>query len=334
MVKVFLSYSRKDYQHRDRLINELNGAGLNVWTDEGLEPGTESWQAEIEKEIEECNFMTVLLSPAAKKSKWVRREVAYGASLGKKIYPVLIAGDEKNAIPLELVGMQHIDIRTDYESNIRQFLSYLSKYISEEELLLKEIRSRLNDAAIKPVSEKGPSLKGLKSDTSPFSILQQAIGKFRTGIFSEEGTGISRLSSIIEEGEAYEEAKQLDFLKTKLLAFLGVQLANGIVELREKEKSRLASTSPPDPTPMIRAKKQLDFIEISVSRDLLTCHVWDKRYPGREDNEAAARLFEMGYLKDISRPRNIIFVDYEISKQYSRKSKAESNIVEIFLTKL
>ena len=43
-IDLFLSYSRKDSAAMRQVRELLRGAGLAVWTDEGLEPGTQSWR--------------------------------------------------------------------------------------------------------------------------------------------------------------------------------------------------------------------------------------------------------------------------------------------------
>ena len=39
----------------------LRAAGLSVWTDEGLQPGTQSWQDAIEEAVSPAQAMVVLL---------------------------------------------------------------------------------------------------------------------------------------------------------------------------------------------------------------------------------------------------------------------------------
>ncbi len=113
---VFISYSRADTPMMQRVKQSLQAAGLTTWTDEGIEPGSDLWQAEIAKAIEAAGCLVVLLSPTAKTSIWVQREINYAQTHRVKIFALLIAGDEATSIPFALVGSQYVDIRTDYDA--------------------------------------------------------------------------------------------------------------------------------------------------------------------------------------------------------------------------
>ncbi len=112
-IDIFLSYSRADAGAMRVVQETLRAADLSVWTDEGLEPGTQSWTAAIEEAIKQANAFVVLLSPAAKASVWVNREIGYAQLHRKPCYPLLLSGDEAAVVPLNLVGVQWIDARQD-----------------------------------------------------------------------------------------------------------------------------------------------------------------------------------------------------------------------------
>lgn len=108
---IFLSYSRADVSVMNRVRNVLENHAIAVWTDEGLTPGTESWKTTIEEAIRSATGMVVILSPHSYKSKWVKRELGYAIAQGVRIFPILADGDESNAIPIELINSQWVDIR-------------------------------------------------------------------------------------------------------------------------------------------------------------------------------------------------------------------------------
>ncbi len=62
-IDLFLSYSRKDGEAMHVVQEALREAGLSVWTDEGLEPGRQSWQDVIAEALKQAHAMVVLLSP-------------------------------------------------------------------------------------------------------------------------------------------------------------------------------------------------------------------------------------------------------------------------------
>ena len=102
----------------------LRKQGITVWVDnERLKPGTSAWEAEIERAIPNSYAIVVLLSPDAKDSAWVRREITLADQSNIKIYPALIRGNENNAIFLRLIASQYIDIREDKkEAGLYSFL--------------------------------------------------------------------------------------------------------------------------------------------------------------------------------------------------------------------
>jgi hypothetical protein len=107
-----MSYSRRDEAVMRRIAAFLRKQGINMWVDnEKLIPGTPIWEVEIEKAIKEARAVVVLLSPDSNTSPWVRREISYAEDNWVRIFPILIAGDERNAVPIRLTNHQRIDIR-------------------------------------------------------------------------------------------------------------------------------------------------------------------------------------------------------------------------------
>jgi len=86
--------------------------------------------------------VVVLLSPDSKKSPWVRREISYAEDNGKRIFPVLVAGDERTAIPIRLTSHQRIDIRQNVEVGLKSLWAALSFYLEDlatrEQMIRKE----------------------------------------------------------------------------------------------------------------------------------------------------------------------------------------------------
>lgn len=138
---VFLSYSRKDADMMHRIHASLLGAGLSVWTDEGIKAGTDLWINSIETAIEQAKCVLVLLSPDAKASVWVKKELRYANIQGKKTFSVLVEGDSKTAIPFELIGSQFVDIRTNYDAVAKKLLPDICSYLGIQDI--EQIRAEL-----------------------------------------------------------------------------------------------------------------------------------------------------------------------------------------------
>jgi hypothetical protein len=130
--QVFISYSRKDDAAMQRVVSYLRKQGINVWVDnEKLTPGTSTWKKAVEKAIKESAAVVVFLSPDAYNSTWVEREISFAESHDIRIFPVLIRGNEKDAIPITLVNHQRIDLRLNEEFGLNVLRTALSSYLGE-----------------------------------------------------------------------------------------------------------------------------------------------------------------------------------------------------------
>lgn len=121
-IDLFLSYSRKDGEAMHVVQEALREAGLSVWTDEGLEPGRESWQDAIAEALTQAHAMVVLLSPNSAQSTWVKNEIGFAQTRNKRIFPVLIAGDAATAVPIGLINAQWVEGRKDLQHAVAQEL--------------------------------------------------------------------------------------------------------------------------------------------------------------------------------------------------------------------
>lgn len=119
----FLSYSHHDTDIMRRVRTDLIDAGLEVWTDESLVPGTPSWKNAIEDAIQNTMTLVVLLSPDAKHSDWIEKEIEYASACNVRVVPILVRGvDEISAVPFELINVQRIDLRVNYEIGVNRLI--------------------------------------------------------------------------------------------------------------------------------------------------------------------------------------------------------------------
>lgn len=119
---VFISYSRRDREQMRVLRDGLMAHGLTVWSDENLEPGSQSWQRDVRAAIEGASCLVAVLSPEAKDSEWVGEELSYAKIRKLPIFTVLVRGDESNAVPFGLTGVQWVDMRTDFQDGIEELV--------------------------------------------------------------------------------------------------------------------------------------------------------------------------------------------------------------------
>ena len=88
MADVFLSYAREDNARAEQIARTLEAAGLDVFWDNEIPPGT-TWADYIESKLTQCKALIVLWSETSTKSQWVREEARLGRDKGVLI-PVMI----------------------------------------------------------------------------------------------------------------------------------------------------------------------------------------------------------------------------------------------------
>ena len=84
---VFICYAHHDRAHVYPELIRLRDAGVNIWYDEGIPPGSE-WTEELAKAIADCSRFLYFISPTAVASTNCRDEVQYAREAGKPIVTV------------------------------------------------------------------------------------------------------------------------------------------------------------------------------------------------------------------------------------------------------
>jgi hypothetical protein len=130
---IFLSYSRTDNDIMLRLKSDLQKENFHVWVDEtDLEIGTPTWEAEIQNALENSQCLVVLMSPDSKQSVWVMRELSYAERHNVRIFPILIRGNEADAVPFRLSSTMWVDARNDYIKALPRLIIAIRKQIGFE----------------------------------------------------------------------------------------------------------------------------------------------------------------------------------------------------------
>ncbi len=132
MAEIFLSYSRANEGFMRRLKKDLKRAGFSVWVDQtGLKRGSPGWKAKIQKEIERAHCMVVVLSPKAKKSRWVEREISYAEAFDRPILAVLAKGNKRTAVPIDLMDSDWFDARRRYSRTLAELVDTIQGHLGE-----------------------------------------------------------------------------------------------------------------------------------------------------------------------------------------------------------
>lgn len=190
----FISYSREDTAKQRRIIKELRSRGVNLWVDvENLTPGTPTWEREIEKAIRGSTGIIVLLSPESNNSEWVRREISFGEQHRKRIFPVLIEGDDDTSTPLRLANHQRVDLRTKFEDGLDELAEALKDYIDVKQGIAAQSRPQIKKAT---PPQPSPSID-LKKFGLPALIVLVGIFCLTVGFFAVRfiGNAITKIAT-------------------------------------------------------------------------------------------------------------------------------------------
>ncbi|MEM7776981.1 MAG: TIR domain-containing protein [Pseudomonadota bacterium] len=143
-LKLFISYSRKDSEAADELVDALEGHGFQVTIDRRDLPFGEKWQAELAGFIRDSDTVIWLVSDHSVASEWCNWELDEVAKRNKRLVPVMIGPTASDQIPRQL-GEIHILPPTDLFDVSRDF-STLVETLETDRVWLKE-HTRLADRA-------------------------------------------------------------------------------------------------------------------------------------------------------------------------------------------
>src|SRR5438105_3682941 len=99
--EVFLSHAHQDAVFVRRLTEDLRRHNVPVWFSERNIAGARQWMDEIGEALGRCDWLIVILTPAAVASTWVKREVGFALNeqrYGERVIPLLL----KRCVPKKL----------------------------------------------------------------------------------------------------------------------------------------------------------------------------------------------------------------------------------------
>ncbi len=135
MSHVFLSYSRRDQAFIDRLIAELERAGIDVWIDRDDIPGGAAWEATITRAVQESSSLVVVLSPSAAESEYVPKELSLADKFDRPVVPLLYrpwdegsTSERARRLDFQLAGLQYVDfVNQPFEAGVSDLLRSLGR---------------------------------------------------------------------------------------------------------------------------------------------------------------------------------------------------------------
>lgn len=124
--EVFLSHASADRLTSERIISSLRGHKIKVWYSKTSLRGAQEWHDEIGRALARCDWLVVLLTPAATRSLWVKREVTHALMekrYQRRIVPVLVKPCDHEKISWILKQLQMVDFRTDFAQGLTDLLA-------------------------------------------------------------------------------------------------------------------------------------------------------------------------------------------------------------------
>ncbi|HET6597908.1 MAG TPA: TIR domain-containing protein [Anaerolineales bacterium] len=127
MGQVFISYSRRDLETVNHLVERMQRAGINIWIDRKEIKVGKLWRTQIVQAIDTCDAFVLMLSSSAAASENVRKEIDLAQDSGRTIF---ILNLDQVKIPADmryqLAGLQFIDVKAlGVESAIHQLIETL-----------------------------------------------------------------------------------------------------------------------------------------------------------------------------------------------------------------
>jgi hypothetical protein len=129
MSQVFISYSRRDRETVEKIVSQLEAAGIEVWIDrEDITPGKQ-WRKQIVEGIDTAEAFVLHLSPNSAASENVLKELNLAEeSLDPFILPVMLS---EIKIPAEmryqLAGTQFIAYYQDPKRGVHDLITEIKK---------------------------------------------------------------------------------------------------------------------------------------------------------------------------------------------------------------
>lgn len=120
----FLSYSRADEGFALRLATDLRSEGVSIFVDQWDIRPSEHWDRAIERAVDSCRGLVVIVSPRSIASDNVMDEISFAIEKRKAVLPVMI---EKCVLPLRITRMHVIDGTGSYETALQQCLAELGR---------------------------------------------------------------------------------------------------------------------------------------------------------------------------------------------------------------
>jgi hypothetical protein len=133
MSEIFVSYSRRDTETVEKIVQQLGQAGMSVWIDrEDIRAG-DSWRLQIVEAIDTCHAFVLMLSGDSAISVNVQKEISLAADSGRSIFVMQLGPVTLPAmIRYQLAGLQFIDLQLlGFDKAAAQLIASLNEHLKK-----------------------------------------------------------------------------------------------------------------------------------------------------------------------------------------------------------
>lgn len=125
--RIFISYSSREYSFAYKIYSDLKRIGFDLWLDKKDIHAGRNWSDEINRGLQECDIMILIVSPLAIASTHVNDEWQAFHDAKKKIIPIIYQEIDENLYHFQLRRLQRIDfIKTEYSNALQHLVSELT----------------------------------------------------------------------------------------------------------------------------------------------------------------------------------------------------------------
>lgn len=146
ILRVFVSYSRKDEDFAQELLAGLKLAGFSPYLDKHDIVAGEVWEARLGRLIEEADTVVFVITPDAVASKRCAWEVDYALSHNKRLFPVVWRRVEEAQVPEPLRRLNYIYF--DRPMSFASSLTAMSNALKTDLVWIRE-HTRLSELALR-----------------------------------------------------------------------------------------------------------------------------------------------------------------------------------------
>ncbi len=235
---VFISYSHKDSEKALYVMNLMKVAGVLLWFDKGIDPGSE-WDDNIAMHLENCGCMVVILSKNYLASENCRDELKYARDLKKDILIISIEScDLPGGIALRMNRRQAINMYA-YEDQGE---------FHQELIRAKVLAPYIHINANPPVSKENKE-KNESKETVPDTQSYTDEGEFQIGHltdYQQSALGLSQAQLFGKTLIYAQDSSQTDAFLYNLLMNLYQQGTSFLIISIEKKSYRALLNDVPD----------------------------------------------------------------------------------------